>query len=511
MRARLDPEVCLTAGEAYPKLERAFLAAEREIIVSFRIFDPATKLRSPEARAIGEDWFDLVVHVLRRGVRITLYISDFDPIVSTDLHQATWESLRRLVAAREVAQAGKRFHFVAAAHPARVGLFPTVALYPLFMRELRNRAAELSALDGKQLARTLEHVPGLRPFLRESKSGVRPLWRLPRLTPTTHHQKVAVFDRELLTVGGLDLDERRFDTKAHERPADETWHDVQIFVRDRDRAEAAVQHILHLQRVTGGLTKPPETPGLLRTLSRRRRVNLPYISPHTIVREIAERHQHRIAAAERLIYLESQYFRDLELAEWLARAARRNPGLGLILMIPAAPEEIAFNGLDRVDTRLGELLQARCVRKVAAAFGERLFVGAPARRVRHDSDGRDSLGGAPIIYVHAKLSIFDDTAAMVSSANLNGRSLSWDTEAAVELTDRADIDRLRERCFRHWLPDDADGPFFDPDAAPRAWRRLAEENLRTDPEKRRGFLLPYDPAPAERFGRAVPVVPNAMV
>ncbi len=47
-------------------------------------------------------------------------------------------------------------------------------------------------------------------------------------------------------------------------------------------------------------------------------------------------------------------------------------------------------------------------------------------RTRHD---RDRLGGAPMIYVHAKVSIFDRSAAIVSSANLNGRSLRWDTEA----------------------------------------------------------------------------------
>ena len=126
IQTRLEPLVCLTASEAFPELERAFLNAEREIIAGFRIFDPKTRLRSPEGQAIGETWFDLIVHILRRGVNFTLYISDFDPVAAAELHRSTWSSIRMLVAAREAAQAGKRLRLVPAAHPARVGVIPTL-------------------------------------------------------------------------------------------------------------------------------------------------------------------------------------------------------------------------------------------------------------------------------------------------------------------------------------------------------------------------------------------------
>ncbi|MCE8441925.1 hypothetical protein, partial [Rhodovulum sulfidophilum] len=39
-------ELLLTAAEAYPALERAFLGARHSISASFRIFDLATRLRS---------------------------------------------------------------------------------------------------------------------------------------------------------------------------------------------------------------------------------------------------------------------------------------------------------------------------------------------------------------------------------------------------------------------------------------------------------------------------------
>ena len=508
---RLEPTICLTADEAYPELERSFLGAEREIVAGYRIFDPATKLRSPEGRGIGDDWFDLVVHVLRKGVTITLYLSDFDPIASTELHAATWKSIRMLVAAREVAEAGRRFHVVPAAHPARVGIVPKLAFAVLIARELRRSAARLADMAPADRARALRDTPGLRPFLRETDEGVVPRWRMPELIPATHHQKVAVFDRKRLTFGGLDLNERRFDTLRHERAAEQTWHDVQLFVDDPERAESLATHLLHLQRVTGGLTPPPMAPGLIRTLSARRRHNAIFISPRTVVNEIARAHKRRIAAAKNLIYIETQFFRDLRTANRLARAGRRNRDLRVILIIPAAPEDVAFGGLRRADARLGEWLQVRSLQMLRRAFGDRLFVGSPAQPRRSDSTGRDAIWGAPIIYVHAKVSIFDDGAAIVSSANLNGRSLYWDTEVGVEMTHPDDAARLRERCFRHWLPADAGPVFFDTRTAMRAWRRLAVENLRAEPEDRRGFLLPYNPTPAERFGRDLPAVPKEMV
>ncbi|NJM81477.1 MAG: hypothetical protein HC844_02405 [Tabrizicola sp.] len=65
-----DDQILLTAAEAYPALERAFRAAEREIWAGFRIFDLRTRLCSPEAMSVGQTWFDLVAHTLKRGVEI---------------------------------------------------------------------------------------------------------------------------------------------------------------------------------------------------------------------------------------------------------------------------------------------------------------------------------------------------------------------------------------------------------------------------------------------------------
>jgi phospholipase D1/2 len=509
---RPPPRFCLTASEAYPILERWFLEAETEIVASFRIFDPSTRLRTEAAREVGVDWFDLIAATLRRGVRIVIYVSDFDPIAAHSLHRETWSSIRMLLGAAEVAGSEvSLLTVVPAPHPAQVGLLPRLILLPRALKELWKRTRELNAMAPGPRRTALRDMPGLAGYFAIGDDGVRPRPTLPQITPTTHHQKVAVFDRTRLSVGGLDLNERRWDSQRHDQPAEGTWHDVQSFLVDPIRAEAAARHILTLQRTTGGLIPPESRPGLIRTLSRRRSWNVARLSPAPLVREITRSHRLRIAESTRLIYLETQFFRDLKTAARLARAGRRNPDLQLIIVVPAAPEDVAFEGGRGADARFGEFLQARCIRLVRRAFGSRVLIVSPARPARSDSTGRDALWGAQIVYVHAKVSIFDDSAAIVSSANLNGRSLYWDTELGVEFTDRDDVARLRRQCWEHWLPEGADERFHDAATALRAWRALALDNLHSDPEARRGFLLPYDPTPAERFGRDLPAVPNEIV
>jgi hypothetical protein len=83
-------EILVTAAEAYPTLERAFLAADHEIVAGFRVFDLKTRLRSAEALAVGATWFDLMIHTLRRGVSVRIVLSDFDPVARPRLHRATW-------------------------------------------------------------------------------------------------------------------------------------------------------------------------------------------------------------------------------------------------------------------------------------------------------------------------------------------------------------------------------------------------------------------------------------
>ena len=507
-----DLQVLITGEEAYPEMERAFLGATTEIWASFRIFDLFTKLRSEEGRRVGDTWFDLVVHVLRCGVKLRVVLSDFDPIFAPKLHRSAWAARRAFIAAAEVAGPEAPIKLTNATQSARVGALPRLFLWPRVWREVARQARALNALPAEERARRLETSPGLCLWLKEKPGGTlfARKWPPPPLIPGTHHQKIAVFDRTRLCIGGLDLNERRYDDKGHRRSRDETWHDVQIMCSG-PVAEEAQRHLeTFLETVATG-ARPPPTKRLLRTLSRRRRFGLAFLGPRPVVSELAEAHHRMIRKAERLIYLETQFFRDRAAADALAGAAATNPDLGLILVLPAAPEDVAFDGATGSDARFGEYLQATCIDTVTQAFGDRAAICSPVRPERLTGRGRDVFRGSPIIYVHAKVSIFDDAAAIVSSANLNGRSLLWDTEAGLALDRPEDVAALRARVFAHWLPEDAGGEFYKLGDAPRAWAKLAHDNAERPPEDRRGFLVPYDVRPAKAFGRWLPGIPDAMV
>lgn len=507
-------DLYITAAEAYPALERAFLSARSEIVASFLVFDPDTRLRSPEGLAVGQRWFDLIVHCLRRGVRINISLSDFDPIARAAMHRGTWRSLRMLLAAAEVAGPDAQLRVTAARHPAQTGWVPRLLISPMIMARIWRTAGWLNRLPADGRTAALRDMPGVAALMRQRDDGrVRPrLWPLPRLFPGTHHQKIAVFDRRRLYIGGLDLNERRYDDQTHQQPSDQTWHDVQVLL-DGPVAADAVRHLEAFHAVTAGDIPPVATGDVLVTLSRRRRGLAWRFGPKPMVQDILDAHLAAIEQAEGLIYLESQYFRDAQLTSALCRAARQKPGLGLILILPGAPEELAFDGRDGLDSQMGEWHQARCLRRLQRAFGTRLFIGGAAQRRRARSrrkDGRDQLAQAPLIYVHAKVSVFDH-AAIISSANLNGRSMRWDTEAGVRLGNPAVVAEVRHRCMAHWLPTGADSRFFAPDLAVAAWRGLALSNAARKPELRQGFVVPYDLRAAEKFGTPVPFLPAEMV
>jgi phosphatidylserine/phosphatidylglycerophosphate/cardiolipin synthase-like enzyme len=521
-----DPEItalrCLmTASEAYPALERAFLAARTEISASFLVFDLDTKLRSPEALGIGPTWFDLIADTLRRGVRLRLVLSDFDPVARPEMHSGSWRSLRQCLAAAEIAGPKARLEVKAALHPAQTGLLPRLLLWPFIQARLSQMARTLNAMPSADRQAILRDQPAMaRRLVAFGPNGaLRPNWAvLHRLYPGTHHQKLAVFDRKQLYIGGLDLNERRFDDLAHARPSAQTWHDVQLLV-EGPVAESAARHLDSFLITVSSRERPQrakEAPksAFLTTLSRRRRGNFAHIGPKTISSTLYQRHVSAIARSKGLIYLETQYFRHAPLARALARHARLNPDLGLILMLPGAPEELVFEDRRGLDTRLGEWHQARCLRLVQRAFGPRLFIGAaaqPKAGAATDPFGRDQLSGAPLIYIHAKLSIFDRREAIVSSANLNGRSFRWDTEAGLHVTDPAHVTEIRQRAMAHWLPDGAEHGFFAQATAVSRWRGLALSNAARPPEARQGFVLPYDLRAAEAFGVPVPFIPAEMV
>ncbi|WP_172330569.1 phospholipase D-like domain-containing protein [Mangrovicoccus sp. HB161399] len=508
-------QLCLTASEAYPALEEAFLSARREIHASFRVFDPATQLRGERARAAGKTWADLVAHVLGKGVHVTLVLSDFDAIARPELHRMANAHARALERLRSGLPGGAgRLTVRLAPHPARMGLLPRLALLPVIRKHLSEHAAALNGMAPAERQAALEESPGIAQHLEErgGKLRVKRLI-LPDVLPATHHQKLAVFDRSLLYIGGLDLDERRWDTPEHRRAAADTWHDVQVLMEGPVVQEAQA-HLDRFLDETAGRQAPVPGRELLRTLSAARKMPLPFFGPRTLVAELNDVHLEAISRAERMIYLETQFLRDTRLARALARRGREVPELQLVVVLPAAPEDVAFNSDHGIGMRHAEALQVRCLKMLGKAYGRRAYAVCPVqpRAAAPDPDGeRDTVKGAPQVYVHAKVSVFDDAVGIVSSANLNGRSLRWDTEAGVALRRPEEVAELRDRCMRHWIGGafSAHGDAFRWRAD--AWRARARANAARAPQDRKGFAMPYPWAQADDFAVEVPGFPEEAV
>lgn len=531
-------EPLITAQEAYPVLEKLAWEAERTIWMAFRIFEPGMRVRNRDVPA--ETWLDLLREKLRQGVEVRIALADFDPIGGPGLHQTSWRSAEAL---GTIAGEGS-LEVLPIRHEARIGNGWHYGLWLPALMQLESQRRELNELPPAERREVFLQRPGIWSFLRLNRHGQLKwrAYRLPRLHPVTHHQKIAVFDGARAVIGGLDVNERRWDTKRHDRPASETWHDLSVMVDGpvvadiaRHLADGWNDNRLHMAALrrrqerhappgapempmpANPLPVPPEPTEvaahglkLVRTVSKNVRAFLRF-SPVTCFAEIEEEHQRIIDEARRLIYVESQFLRSKTIAEALARAARAQPELGLIMVLPAAPEQIAFDRKSGVPERLGEHLHHECIAAVRDGFGERATILTPARPVASDSTGRDQTHGAEIIYVHAKTIVVDDREAIVSSANLNGRSLRWDTEAGVLCNVPEKAALLRRRLSEHWLPEDSGREFFEPETAVRAWRQMAEANAALPPERRSGFLVPHDESASEELGLDVPGVPEEAV
>lgn len=471
--------VLVTAEQAWPAFERAVLAAKQEITASFRLFDFSTPLLSPEARKTGDTWAELIADALRRGVHVRLVVSDFDPVMAAPLHLAAQNTLAQ---ASKIAQGlspeqSTRLSVTAALHPARAGILPRLAFSPFVLRKLR------------KLPRRL------RPSAAETG--------LPQLHPVSHHQKVAVIDREILYIGGLDQNRRRYDTLSHDQPAFKTWADVQLLLRGPE-AEEAAGHLDSFLEDIAARRQPAAGRQIRRTLSVPRRAGFWALSPKTVLREIEEDHLTAFQKARHLIYLETQFLRSSVIARGLADAARRNPDLSLILILPGLPEDVAFDGNQELDARYGMALQAEALEKVSAAFGSRACIASPVQPRMAARDAPSVLAGSPLIYLHSKALITDRDFALVGSANLNGRSMRWDSEAALRITSRGRIRQLWQALAGHWWQEDLPDQALDPARAAAWWQDEIRRNQVRRPEARRGFLVPHDPGRMAELQQPLP-------
>ncbi len=278
----------------------------------------------------------------------------------------------------------------------------------------------------------------------------------------SHHQKFAVFDGELAFAGGLDLCDERWDDCSHRsqnpfrvnasgercRPN----HEVQAAVTGeaaaaleglfRDRFRRAVGEELVLEKPSPEQAPTYDLDALLAENSyplRSATVALSRTSseePEPIT-EARALYLDAIAAAERLIYVETQYFTSRSVAAaFVARFSdRTRPPLQVVVMLPRGADNSKEKfALGPAQSSALEQLEA------AARAGQhelRLLCSTP------EGDG------SAATFIHSKVLIVDDTFLVIGSANFTERSmgvdselcLAWEAEGDAELA--SDIREFR--------------------------------------------------------------------
>ena len=490
-----DFRVLTTAAEAWPTFEDAVFNAQSEVIGGFRIFDLTTGLRNPRVReVVGPQWIDLLAHVLKKGVRVDLTLCDFDPVMGTDLHRLTWRSMRQAAALAEIvgAELAQNLSIRAHLHPARAGIVPRAVLTPIV--EAKRKAAK-EKMNEAELAR---EAPGLSQADQDFRT-------------TTHHQKLAVIDADHLYIGGLDLNERRWDTPEHDQPASQSWSDLQVILRGAPAREAR-QHLMEFRDVVSGGKDPTPLTHIARTLSAPRAVQAPFLSPRTILKEIEDLHLDGFAAAQHLIYIETQYLRSEPIAKGLAGAARNNPDINLIVVMPALPDDVAFEDDAGMDAKFGMEREDNAFEIISDAFKDRAIFAVPVQPRSVAKIGDDSLSGSPLIHVHNKLLVIDDTLACIGSANLNGRSMRWDTEVALRIKDPVNVDQVRRASRHHWWrKGTVPSQYHDVQMQFEWWAQEIRRNQVRLPENRLGLLVPFDHEARKGRGVGLPGVTENLV
>ena len=254
-----------------------------------------------------------------------------------------------------------------------------------------------------------------------------------------HHEKLVIVDDRVAFVGGIDLttyEGDRWDTSEHVARGRLGWHDAAVMLRGPIVADVAEHFRLRWREIASEeLPKP----------TRRRRagdveLQLVRTVPENVYRalprgdfRILEAYTRALRSAQRLVYVENQFYWSSEIAEILEHKLADPPTdeFRIVLVLPANPN----NGADDTRGQLADLLDCdggagRVLACTLTALGER--------------------GPCPV-YVHAKIGIVDDRWLTLGSANLNEHSLFNDTEVNIVCRDPDFARRTRIRLWSEHL------------------------------------------------------------
>jgi phospholipase D1/2 len=262
-----------------------------------------------------------------------------------------------------------------------------------------------------------------------------------------HHQKFVVIDGHTAFLGGIDLCEDRWDDRQHladnprrisRKKPQKPYHDAQAYLAGTEAVRPLTELFCERWRCAG--MEPLALPSTLDSTASPREPKGALVLPAGklafsrtdpqdeklgAVRQVAEMFGDAIDSAERLIYLETQYFSSREIRARLERRmrARDRSKLQIVVVVNARAEAIK----EQVAVGLRQTENLFRLRRVAAeaghAFGCYFSLSDPPAQSPDTEMQRT--------YIHTKLVLVDDRVLSVGSANLTNRSMGLDTELQV--------------------------------------------------------------------------------
>jgi phosphatidylserine/phosphatidylglycerophosphate/cardiolipin synthase-like enzyme len=282
-----------------------------------------------------------------------------------------------------------------------------------------------------------------------------------------HHEKLVIVDDRVAFVGGIDLTDYggdRWDTSDHIARGGLGWHDAAALVRGPIVADVAEHFRTRWHEITSEEVPAP------RVQPRSGDVELQFVQtiPEKLYTafprgefRILEAYERALRSAQKLVYLENQFYWSGEIAAILQEKLADPPrdDFRLVLVLPIDPN----NGADDSRGQLADLLECdakagRVLASTVTALGDQ--------------------GPCPV-YVHAKVGIVDDRWLTLGSANLNEHSLFNDTEANLVTCDEGIARATRLRLWaEHLQRPEREISGDSTTVVDTLWRPIAEEQRR---------------------------------
>lgn len=297
--------------------------------------------------------------------------------------------------------------------------------------------------------------------------GILPAMRVKFLTPeqihlafdgrhpigACHHQKLVSVDDSIAFCGGIDMTAGRWDTQEH-RSGDpnrisrdgevmQPWHDVTTIMTGpaataisqlcRDRWKRANDAEMEEKFQPGASRWSKELEPDFRDVDVAISRTEPPEVDKPITAEIEKLFRDSIASAQDYVYIESQYFASDSITEAVLNRLQEADGPEFVVINPEGAQT-------EVEDKAMHVTRGRMMRQLQASDPHDRF------RILYPVNA-----SGEAIYVHAKVTIIDDRMLRVGSANLDRRSMGFDTECDVAILVQEPADRKRIRAIRNDL------------------------------------------------------------